>query len=57
MISVIQGDLVVLDDYIDMTKYRVNTHVGNAVENGGPRGNGILYPCTVSTVSNCIIFL
>merc|ERR1711953_121800 len=32
------GDLVVLDDHIDMTKYRVNTHVGNAVENGGPRG-------------------
>lgn len=32
------GDLVVLDDYIDMTKYRTNTHVGNAVEKGGPRG-------------------
>ena len=33
------GDLVVLSDYIDMTKgYRLNTHVGTAVENGGPRG-------------------
>ncbi|CBY33024.1 unnamed protein product [Oikopleura dioica] len=33
------GDLVVLSDYIDMTKgYRVNTHVGTAVENGGPKG-------------------
>jgi len=32
------GDLTVLSDFIDMTKYRVNTHVGNAVEKGGPRG-------------------
>ena len=27
-----------LSDFIDMTKYRLNTHVGNAVEKGGPRG-------------------
>ena len=32
------GDLTVLSDFIDMTKYRLNTHVGNAVEKGGPRG-------------------
>ena len=32
------GDLVVLSDYIDWTKKRVYTHVGNAVKQGGPRG-------------------
>jgi len=32
------GDLVVLSDYIDWTKKRTYTHVGNAVKEGGPRG-------------------
>ena len=33
------GDLVVLSDYIDMTKTRLNTHMGTAVDSGGPSGH------------------
>lgn len=32
------GDLVVVSDFIDMTKQRLSTHVGTAVKTGGPAG-------------------
>ena len=32
------GDLVVISDFIDMTRHRPTTHVGTAVEKGGPKG-------------------
>ena len=31
------GDLVCLSDFIDLTTQRLKTHVGTAVETGGPR--------------------
>ena len=35
------GHLVVLSDYIDMTKSRKHySHYNNAIETGGPRGQG-----------------
>lgn len=32
------GDMVAISDFIDMTKQRTLTHIGTAVENGGPKG-------------------
>ena len=45
------GDLVCLSDFIDLTTQRLKTHVGTAVETGGPRLEKFLGQCLMGHFS------